>query len=30
VRSSADVIAVDRIRRRDLLSGLIHEYELAA
>jgi len=24
------VIALDRVRRRDLLGGLIHEYELAA
>jgi putative transposase len=27
---AADVIALDRIRRRDLLGGLIHEYQLAA
>jgi putative transposase len=26
----ADVIDLDRVRRRDLLGGLIHEYELAA
>jgi putative transposase len=26
----ADVIDFDRVRRRDLLGGLIHEYELAA
>jgi putative transposase len=26
----AEVIDLDRIRRRDLLGGLIHEYELAA
>ncbi|MGH3082744.1 MAG: integrase core domain-containing protein [Gaiellaceae bacterium] len=26
----ADVIELDRIRRRDLLGGLIHEYQLAA
>jgi hypothetical protein len=26
----ADVIDLDRIRRRDLLGGLIHEYQLAA
>jgi putative transposase len=26
----ADVIELDRLRRRDLLSGLIHEYQLAA
>jgi putative transposase len=27
---AANVIALDRIRRRDLLGGLIHEYQLAA
>jgi putative transposase len=27
---AADVIELDRIRRRDLLGGLIHEYQLAA
>jgi transposase InsO family protein len=26
----ADVIVLDRLRRRDLLGGLIHEYQLAA
>jgi hypothetical protein len=26
----ADVIDLDRLRRRDLLGGLIHEYQLAA
>ena len=26
----ADVIDLDRVRRRDLLGGLIHEYQLAA
>jgi hypothetical protein len=26
----ADAIALDRVRRRDLLGGLIHEYQLAA
>ena len=26
----AEVIDLDRVRRRDLLGGLIHEYELAA
>jgi putative transposase len=26
----ADVIDLDRLRRRDLLGGLIHEYRLAA
>jgi putative transposase len=26
----AEVIELDRVRRRDLLGGLIHEYELAA
>jgi putative transposase len=26
----ADVINLDRVRRRDLLGGLIHEYRLAA
>jgi putative transposase len=26
----ADVIELDRVRRRDLLGGLIHEYQLAA
>jgi hypothetical protein len=25
-----EVIDLDRVRRRDLLGGLIHEYELAA
>jgi transposase InsO family protein len=29
-RVSADVIELDRVRRRDLLGGLIHEYQLAA
>jgi putative transposase len=29
-RSIADVTTLDRVRRRDLLGGLIHEYELAA
>jgi putative transposase len=29
-RPNADVIDLDRVRRRDLLGGLIHEYELAA
>jgi len=29
-RPPADVIELDRIRRRDRLGGLIHEYELAA
>jgi transposase InsO family protein len=28
--AAADVIALDSLRRRDLLGGLIHEYELAA
>jgi hypothetical protein len=26
----AEVIDLDRVRRRDLLGGLIHEYQLAA
>jgi hypothetical protein len=26
----ANVIDLDRVRRRDLLGGLIHEYRLAA
>jgi hypothetical protein len=26
----ADVIDLDRLRRRDMLGGLIHEYQLAA
>jgi transposase InsO family protein len=26
----SDVIGLDRIRRRDLLGGLVHEYDLAA
>jgi putative transposase len=30
VRPMADVIDLDRVRRRDLLGGLIHEYQLAA
>ena len=29
-RPIAEVIDLDRVRRRDLLGGLIHEYELAA
>jgi putative transposase len=29
-RAMADVIDLDRVRRRDLLGGLIHEYQLAA
>jgi putative transposase len=29
-RPIADVIELDRVRRRDLLGGLIHEYDLAA
>jgi putative transposase len=29
-RPMADVIDLDRVRRRDLLGGLIHEYQLAA
>jgi putative transposase len=29
-QASADVIDLDRVRRRDLLGGLIHEYRLAA
>ena len=29
-RRAADVIDLDRVRRRDLLAGLIHEYRLAA
>ena len=28
--TDADVISLDRLRRRDLLAGLIHEYRLAA
>jgi putative transposase len=28
--ATADVIALDRLRRRELLGGLIHEYRLAA
>jgi putative transposase len=29
-QATADVIELDRIRRRDRLGGLIHEYQLAA
>ncbi len=29
-RPIAEVIDLDAVRRRDLLGGLIHEYELAA
>jgi putative transposase len=29
-RPAADVIQLDRVRRRDRLDGLIHEYDLAA
>jgi putative transposase len=29
-RARAEVIDLDRVRRRDLLGGLIHEYQLAA
>ncbi len=29
-RAMAEVIDLDRVRRRDLLGGLIHEYQLAA
>jgi putative transposase len=29
-QAMADVIDLDRVRRRDLLGGLIHEYRLAA
>jgi hypothetical protein len=29
-RPIADVADLDRVRRRDLLGGLIHEYQLAA
>jgi putative transposase len=29
-QSSAEVVDLDRVRRRDLLGGLIHEYQLAA
>jgi transposase InsO family protein len=29
-RAMADVVELDRVRRRDLLGGLIHEYQLAA
>ena len=29
-RTMADVIELDRVRRRELLGGLIHEYQLAA
>ena len=29
-QTTADVIDLDRVRRRDLLGGLIHEYRLAA
>jgi hypothetical protein len=29
-RAMADVTDLDRVRRRDLLGGLIHEYQLAA
>jgi putative transposase len=29
-QSTTEVIDLDRVRRRDLLGGLIHEYELAA
>jgi hypothetical protein len=27
---SETVVALDHVRRRDLLGGLIHEYEIAA
>jgi putative transposase len=30
LQSNATVIDLDRVRRRDLLGGLIHEYRLAA
>jgi len=30
VHPTADVIELDHVRRRDLLGGLIHEYQLAA
>jgi hypothetical protein len=29
-QSSADVIDLDHVRRRDVVGGLIHEYQLAA
>jgi hypothetical protein len=29
-RPLAEVVDLDRVRRRDLLGGLIHEYQLAA
>jgi len=29
-RAMAEVIDLDRVRRRDQLGGLIHEYQLAA
>jgi hypothetical protein len=29
-RASAELINLDRVRRRDLLGGLIHEYQRAA
>jgi hypothetical protein len=29
-RPTAEVLDLDRVRRRDLLGGLIHEYQLAA
>jgi hypothetical protein len=29
-QSTADVIDLDHVRRRDLLGGLIHEYRRAA
>jgi hypothetical protein len=29
-RSSPEPLPLDRLRRRDLLGGLLHEYELAA
>jgi hypothetical protein len=30
VRGAGEVLALDRLRRRDRLGGLIHEYQLAA
>jgi hypothetical protein len=30
VQAMADIIDLDRVRRRDLLGGLIREYRLAA
>jgi hypothetical protein len=30
VQATADVIDLDRLRRRDLLGGVIREYRLAA